>query len=91
MPEDRSDKSIPDRVATWLTGQSFNNVLLVLILAAIAFGGFKGIPAVLQQIQDGYRELEASHSEERERIMKTYDRWLDRQQTGSKGLSLSTN
>lgn len=45
---------------TWLTGQSFNNVLLVLILGAILYGGWWGItvgvPQHLQQIQAGYRE-----------------------------------
>lgn len=58
-----------DRLATWLTAQSFNNVLLVLILGSIIGGTYYGIkeaiPAHLKTIQDGYDRLDTAHREER--------------------------
>jgi ABC-type thiamine transport system substrate-binding protein len=79
------NQKIIDKFASWLTGQSFNNILLMSILACIMWGGWfamtTAIPAHLQQIQNGYESLTDSHREERERTQQLYDRWMNR--TGS--------
>jgi hypothetical protein len=66
----------------WLFGQPFNNVLLIAILGAIAWGTRYGvttaIPAHLKQIQDGYEMLDQSHKDERGELTKIYDKWFDR-------------
>lgn len=73
---------IKAKAADWLLGQPFNNVLLVSILFAIGYGFHYAItiavPAHLQMIQQGYREMEQSHKEERAQIMQMYDRWVNR-------------
>lgn len=83
MPD--QDKSLTTQALAWLTGQPFNNVLLVGIFAAIAWGGHYAItvaiPGHLRQIQSGYREVvedcQRRHQEEREATVRTYDRWID--------------
>lgn len=78
---DQSDKPLATQIASWLTGQSFNNVLLIAILGAIWFGGqycvTVAIPNHLDQIQKGYERIEKSNSEDRELILKQYDKWFD--------------
>lgn len=58
-----------DRVAMWLTAQSFNNVLLVAILASLIGGTYyamkEAIPSHLKTIQEGYDRLDAAHREDR--------------------------
>lgn len=80
MTDDK--KNITEQAVTWITGQSFNNVLLVLILCAIAWGGWYSlttvIPAHLRQIQQGYETIDNRHREERESTIRTYDKWFDR-------------
>lgn len=65
-----------DRLATWLTAQSFNNVLLVMILGVIFGGGYyaikEAIPAHLKTIQEGYDRLDASHRAERKEAITQY-------------------
>ena len=87
------NKSLPIEVIKWLSGQPFNNVLLLAILAALGWGAHYSVtvavPSHLKQIQEGYKEVisevhskhetERSHlHEERERILETYDKWFDR-------------
>jgi hypothetical protein len=77
-----SEKSFWPQVIQWAAGQPFNNVLLLLILFAIAwsarFAVTVAIPIHLKQIQEGYESLQKSHREERESALKTYDKWVDR-------------
>lgn len=69
----------------WLSGQSFNNVLLVLIFFAIGWGLHYSvtiaIPAHLSQIQAGYKDVVADcynkHEQERKITLETYDRWIE--------------
>lgn len=74
-------KSLINRSSEWLLGQPFNNVLLILILFAIAWLGYYGlttaIPAHLRAIQDGYERLENSHREERANTLNTYKDLLE--------------
>jgi hypothetical protein len=90
---DEEPKSLPIAVVKWLSGQPFNNVLLLAILVALGWGTryavTVAVPSHLKQIQDGYKEVisevhgkhevERSHlHEERQRILETYDKWFDR-------------
>ena len=76
------NKNLTQQAVTWITGQSFNNVLLVLILCAIGWGGWYSlttvIPSHLKQIQQGYETIDNRHREERESTIRTYDKWFDR-------------
>lgn len=75
-----SDESLKGQAVSWVAGQPFNNVLLLLILAAMSWIGWYGvttaIPAHLTQIQKGYESLSESHREERKELRDTYDRWM---------------
>jgi hypothetical protein len=75
-------KPITAQVIAWAAGQPFNNVLLMAILCAIAWGGYYtmtvGIPSHLNQIQKGYESLTESHRDEREQTQQLYDRWMNR-------------
>lgn len=74
-------KSLINRSSEWLLGQPFNNVLLILILFAIAWLGYYGlttaIPAHLRAIQDGYERLEDRHREERTNTLSAYKDLLE--------------
>ena len=74
-------KSLINRSSEWLLGQPFNNVLLILILFAIAWLGYYGlttaIPAHLKAIQDGYERLEYRHREERTNTLSAYKDLLE--------------
>lgn len=50
--------------AAWLSGQSFNNVLLLSILVAIGAGGWYGIPAAINQIHTGHKDAVDKFREE---------------------------
>ena len=89
-PEDR--KNVVNRGTDWLLGQPFNNVLLILILFAIAWLGYYGlttaIPSHLKAIQEGYERLESSHREERASTLSTYKDLLEiSRRTSSSGNS----
>jgi hypothetical protein len=88
-----TEKAVWSQVISWAAGQPFNNVLLLAILLSIAWSGrflvTVAIPVHLKQIQDGYQSLQNSHKEEREReeklhreeresVLRTYDKWVDR-------------
>lgn len=73
-------RELLEKFVGWAFGQPFNNVILLLILAAGAWGGryfvTEAVPLHLKQIQDGYERLTKSHETERERTLQTYDKWL---------------
>lgn len=81
-PRVEKDKTITTQILEWASGQPFNNVLLLLILSTFAYGLWfamnQAIPNHLNQIQKGYESLVESHKDERERTIKTYDKWVDR-------------
>lgn len=91
----RADDSKTDTTKTvinWLTGQSFNNILLVSILCAIAWGMYfivtiatAAIPLHLDQIQKGYERIHESNARDREEIIRQYDKWFDYIQRNGKG------
>lgn len=69
-------------VIKWLTGQSFNNVLLLLMFGSFGWGMHYSvtvaIPGHLKTIQEGYKSLDAAHHAERKQLVETYDKWYDR-------------
>jgi hypothetical protein len=75
------NSGVQAKVVQWLTGQSFNNILLVAILLAIGAGGKYCldvvVPAHIKMIQYGYERIDDAHRAEREETLKVYDRWLD--------------
>jgi hypothetical protein len=81
------DTSIKTQIAAWVAGQPFNNVLLLAIFSAIAYGTYFAmhfaIPKHLEQIQKGYESLTESHRDERERTLQLYDRWMNRTHVGA--------
>ncbi len=52
----------------WLFGQPAYIVILVSLLAAIAYGTWYGLPAALNQIQAGYEKIDARHASERKEM-----------------------
>jgi hypothetical protein len=82
------------KAVDWLLGQPFNNVLLVAILGSLAYGMYYSItvavPAHLQMIQQGYKEMEQSHKDERRETMQMYDRWVNRGPTGASPASVAS-
>lgn len=66
--KEKESKPIRQHVVEYLAGQPFNNVLLVLILAAIGWGAVKLVPVHLKQIQDGYETLDRNFREERKEM-----------------------
>lgn len=77
-----SKLGIVELIVRWVAGQSFNNVLLILILVSIGWLGWftltKAVPEHLRQIQTGYESLEKSHSKERAEAIRMYDKWFER-------------
>lgn len=76
-----SDEATKNAVE-WIRGQTFNNILLLAILASIGVAQWyamtTAIPSHLQTIQDGYERINSQHEAERTRTREVYDRWLDR-------------
>jgi hypothetical protein len=75
---ERADKSFPPLdskllALRWLSGQSFTNVLLVLILCAFVWFVDKAmnmwIPAHIAQLQSGYERIEKSHERQIELVV----------------------
>ena len=73
---------LKSKAVDWITGQSFNNVLLLCILVsggwAIRFAITEAIPTHIREIQHGYEQLHDRHMQERETIRTQFDQWLDR-------------
>lgn len=67
-----------DRLAEWLFSQGVSTVLLVAILAAIAYGGHHAmttaIPKHLEQIQRGYKEVSEDHRQTVKEIVDSNER-----------------
>lgn len=84
MPEKENGSWIT-QVLSWAKGQEFNNLMLLGILSAVGYGSHYAItiaiPAHLNQIQSGYRELtteiQERHQAERTEAIRTYDRWIE--------------
>lgn len=90
---DKTPNGWVERVVIWLTGQPFNNALLILILGCICYGGWyameTAIPSHLRSIQSGYETINTQHREERliteeshtkqvERIVTGFEKAIDR-------------
>lgn len=79
MSEEPS-KGTTDKILSWVAGQPFNNVLSLILVCAVIYGGWyaltTAIPEHLKQIQSGYERLNDVHSAERERTVQTYDKWI---------------
>jgi hypothetical protein len=64
----------------WAKGQPFTNVLLTAIFAAgcwfFYFGLNVAIPSHIKSINDSHERIEASHKNEREKTIETYDKWV---------------
>lgn len=70
-----------DQFATWLSAQPITNVLLILILAMIAGGGYiiikQVIPLQIQMIQGGYERIEKMRDEKDLQIEKSHAEQLN--------------
>ncbi len=91
MTTNEDTSTIKEIAAQWVLGQPFTNVLLLMILAAVGWGGYYAltvaVPAHLKLIQTGYEKMEDSHRGEREDRVKAYDRWMERIYTMKQELS----
>jgi hypothetical protein len=71
----------PTDVMKWASTQPFTNILLILILGAIAWVSHHvltvSVPSHLQQIQDGYERIEKANREDRALIIQQYDKWFE--------------
>lgn len=87
------NESTTSQIIKWASGQPFNNVLLMTILASFGWACWHGIttaiPSHLKQIQAGYESLDDKHTTEREQsrldriterklLVETYDKWFER-------------
>lgn len=79
---DTPNKSIPQLVAEWASGQPFTNVLLAALLSMIAWLGYYSItvaiPEHLQQIQQGYERIDADDRADRASIRDQYEKWIEK-------------
>lgn len=72
MPE-KSGKSPTEIVLAWVTSQSFNNVLLLILVLTFIVGLkylLDAIPNHISAIQQGYERVEQSHREERQATLQ---------------------
>jgi hypothetical protein len=71
----------PTDVMKWAKTQPFTNILLILILGAIAWVSHHlltvSVPSHLQQIQDGYERIDKVNREDRALIIQQYDKWFE--------------
>lgn len=66
--------SIIHQATRYLAGQEFNNVMLALILAALAALAWFGMPAMIAQIQLGYERAQTRYVEDATRTRQYYER-----------------
>lgn len=57
-----------DRAVSWVFGQPANTVIMVGILASVGYGAWYGVPAAIDQIQEGYNEIDLRHAVERREL-----------------------
>lgn len=66
----------------WIKGQPFNNVLVILLIAVIAWAVYDAqhnvIPAERQAIQSMVEKVEQTQAKEIDRICESFDKALDR-------------
>ena len=79
---DTPNKSIPQLVAEWASGQPFTNVLLAALLSMMSWLGYYSltvaIPEHLQQIQKGYERIDADDRADRASIRDQYEKWIEK-------------
>ena len=72
MPIIEIDKETRAQVATWVTSQSFTNVLLAVIVSAIIYLGYYilsvAMPGALKDVQTGYELINTENREDRQQI-----------------------
>ena len=82
---DKERDSIKDAGVKWLLSQPFTNVLLVVLIVMIAWGGHYSItiaiPQHLKSIQDGYEKIDTAARMERKELRSQYESWFMRGRT----------
>lgn len=72
------DKETRAQVATWVTSQSFTNVLLAVIVSAIIYLGYYilsvAMPGALKDVQSGYESINKENREDRQKIRDDNER-----------------
>jgi hypothetical protein len=58
------DKEAASKVTAWLTGQSFTNILLASVLAAVGYS----VPVALEKVQTGYELINTENRADRQQI-----------------------
>jgi len=75
-------KATVARAVEWLTGQSFNNVLLALLLLAFGWLSYYalqvGIPQHLKSIQDGYERVNQQNTDAHKSNAEAFKAAIDR-------------
>lgn len=83
------------KIGEWVGSQSFNNVLLFMILSAIGYGMWYGmvhaIPMHLKQIGDGYKECRTEFRETLKEQNSHNEKVIERVTTEFKDKELRTN
>ena len=81
MPIIEIDKETRAQVATWVTSQSFTNVLLAVIVSAIIYLGYYilsvAMPGALKDIQSGYESINEQNRKDRSEIRDQHEKWLN--------------
>jgi hypothetical protein len=77
MPVIEIDKETRAQVVSWVTSQSFTNVLLAVIVGSIIYLGYYilsvAMPGALKDVQSGYESINTENRDDRFRML---NRWL---------------
>ena len=78
MPIIEIDKETRQQVTSWVTSQSFTNVLLAVIVGAIIYLGYYilsvAMPGALKDVQSGYESINEANRVDRQQIRKDNER-----------------
>jgi hypothetical protein len=82
VDEQATDEPIKRTFAKWLFGQEANTIALFLILGGLGWFVYyllnTGVPAHLQQIHQGYKEINDSNNKSRDDDRVMFEKTLDR-------------
>lgn len=78
MPVIEIDKETRAQVVSWVTSQSFTNVLLAVIVGSIIYLGYYilsvAMPGALKDVQSGYESINRENREDRQQIRDDNER-----------------
>lgn len=77
-PEQKTDESVKSQAVKWLFGQEANTVALYVIIAALGFGAWQGVPLIWKTQNEFYEKMDDKHEKSRAVDRETYKDAIDR-------------